>query len=369
MKKKHIVFYIPVLNTGGAEKVVINLLKGFKNDDSYNISLITDKYASKWIEFVPDSVNIKHLDNALPLIKRIMTLGKLVDEINPTCVISHLTHANLQLLLIKLILSFKLIIVEHSITSQYIRGIRFSRVYKTLIRCLFNRTDKIICVSKHSREDLIKNFNVDPNKCIVIYNPIDFENIENCAKESSVPQELYQKIASKPYFVIVGRIEASKNHIGFLRMFKNIAENMDANIVIVGDGSYRIAVLEEAKKLSLSNRVIFTGALSNPYKVIADSIALVLPSKYEGFGLVLIEGLFLGRHVISANFPAAYEVFQKVTSTQICKTEKDYHDAMYEAFKGEITKEAQKSIRSRLYLDYSYQNVTNRYMNLIEELF
>lgn len=106
-------------------------------------------------------------------------------------------------------------------------------------------------------------------------------------------------------FISVGRLSPEKNHRRLVEAFAQvIANGLNAVLFVVGDGPLKTELVELARARGVSDRIIFTGALSNPHPLLAASDCLVFPSDYEGQGLVLLEALTLGVFCIGTDIPA-----------------------------------------------------------------
>jgi glycosyltransferase involved in cell wall biosynthesis len=104
------------------------------------------------------------------------------------------------------------------------------------------------------------------------------------------------------HFINVGMMNENKGQASTLRAFAAIAgAHPEARLMFVGDGPHRRMLEDEARALGLTDRVLFTGMLAR--ELVRDAIAaadvLVLSSRYETFGVVLIEALALGKPVIA----------------------------------------------------------------------
>lgn len=75
-------------------------------------------------------------------------------------------------------------------------------------------------------------------------------------------------------------------------------------LIVVGDGPSRAKLQAEARRLRISDYILFAGRLANPYPIIAASDCLILPSDYEGQGIVLLEAMALGKPCIGSDVPA-----------------------------------------------------------------
>ncbi|AWG21427.1 hypothetical protein FFWV33_07725 [Flavobacterium faecale] len=305
-----IAFYIPILNVGGAEKVILNLLKQLTCNSNDSYFLITDKKNSVWIGELDTKVTVLNVDSKNHFFSRLYNMRKVIKENKIDLLVSHLTHSNIHCVLIKLLYPIKLILVEHNITSIYINDIgRFGFVFKFFVRNLFRRSNLIISVSKTTQKDLISNFNIPSTICKVIYNPIDFEVIKiKC--QDKLPDSFLEKIKQRKFIVTIARLEIQKNHIFLIESVKDLLISEDIVLVFVGGGSLRRQIDSKIKELDLQDHVILTGYENNPYPYLLNASLLVHPARFEGFGLVLVEALYLSIPVVSMDFEVAYEVLE-----------------------------------------------------------
>lgn len=196
----------------------------------------------------------------------------------------------------------KHMIFLHGSVKQYFEGIR--KYFKNSFFNKINRFDYICTVSEEMRSQLKEIFPNLTNKQVTIYNPIDFETIENkaCKRENLTLDE--EKLLKNPYICSVGRLdEGQKDFNTLINAYANLkVENkISEKLVLVGDGPDREKLENLAKKLNLENDVIFLGKKSNPYIWMKNSKAFILSSKYEGLPTVLIEALILDVPSISSS--------------------------------------------------------------------
>jgi glycogen(starch) synthase len=108
-----------------------------------------------------------------------------------------------------------------------------------------------------------------------------------------------------PYLLFVGRLASNKGLLELVAAFQRLADqDRDATLVLVGeDGGMRATVESRVRALGLTDRVRFVGHVGDDALLAAayrESRAVVLPSEYEAFGLVLLEALAAGRPVIAS---------------------------------------------------------------------
>ncbi len=162
--------------------------------------------------------------------------------------------------------------------------------------------DRIIAISKRTAEDLVELLGVDPKKIEVIY-----QGCHESFKEVKTREELNavkEKYALPDrYLLSVGTIEERKNLLGIAKAL-HLLKDTNIPLVVVGKKtSYYNKVVKFFKKHGLENRVVFLSGvtmqeLSCVY-ILAD--VFVYPSRYEGFGIPIIEALYSGTPVIAAN--------------------------------------------------------------------
>ncbi|MDD4404956.1 MAG: glycosyltransferase [Parabacteroides sp.] len=156
------------------------------------------------------------------------------------------------------------------------------------------KLDKTIVLTKHDQTKYIENFGFEPE---VIYNPLT-------VKPKGVGSMKHKK------FLAVGRM--SEGHKGFDVLIKAFAifakENNDWNLEIVGDGPEKGLLESLIKEYKLSNRIIISPFTNNIEDKYANASIFVLSSRWEGFGLVLLEAMAHGLIIISSELPTTKEI-------------------------------------------------------------
>jgi len=323
-EKIKLLFIIPNLAGGGAERVCVNICKGLKNYENYKIYLVLFQKILKY-EITDEetiSMDIEGSSNILGKIKnfllRFYRLLKIKKEINPDVCISFLESADF----LNLITKFgkhKVILTIHNTMSEYFKQFYDSSLSQKLASVVYNNSYKflakkanlIICVSHGIAKDFVESYNVDSSKIKVIHNPINLNEIEKLCKENLNEYEL---IFKHPVLITTGRLTKQKGQWYLLRVFKALKEkHKDLKLVILGEGElkdYLVKLSQELRlktyvwdedKLSESFDVYFLGFQKNPFKFIARSKLFVFPSLWEGFGNVLVEAMACGVPVVSSD--------------------------------------------------------------------
>ncbi|MGD0329366.1 MAG: glycosyltransferase family 4 protein [Nitrososphaeria archaeon] len=170
-------------------------------------------------------------------------------------------------------------------------------------------SSKIIVCSNSMKNDAMQKFSINPSKISVIPNGIDSERL-NINVEVSKTRESYGVYWKEQMILFVGRLTAQKGCEYLIRAMPQILSKYNAKLLIVGDGPSRSYLESEASRLGVSNRVIFTGFLSDVemVKLMKSTDVLVVPSIYEPFGIVALEGMAAGVPVVASGIDGLSEI-------------------------------------------------------------
>lgn len=366
---KNVAFYIPLLNIGGAERVIIDVLNYLSSQESaINYFLIVDEKNSILLHQLNTVISIIHLDSKqlFGIFQKAYLINQLIIKYKIDILFSHLTHANIHIFLTKYLfrINTKIIMVEHSILSKYIQSNQSLKHYvmQKLSRSAYSKSDLIVAVSESVKSDLVINFKINEQKVKRIYNPLDIHRLLNLHKEN-VDSEIVSKCNGKNVILSIGRLEPQKNHILLLKSIKLLTEERkDLVLLIVGDGSEYNTLSKYVIENSLSENVIFLGYQTNPYKFFQLSRFFILPSSFEGFGIVLVEAILFNQMIISTNIDASKEVLENGKYGLICGLDEiSMVNKIREALHSSNSK---KNFDDKVHL-YSLENVCNEYYKII----
>ncbi len=176
---------------------------------------------------------------------------------------------------------------------------------KNWTRKSIQNAQKIICVSKSTKEDVIKYYNPSSEKLEVIYNGYEKEYTPDIRPEGYT-------LPTKSYILFVGTLQPRKNIDFLVSAFLKIQNsNPELKLVIVGKKGWLYKKLfKKVKKLKLEDSVLFAGFVSNPeltflYK---NALCLIHPSLYEGFGIPILEAMAHDCPVISSSKSSIPEI-------------------------------------------------------------
>ena len=302
--QEKVAFFLPSLEGGGAERVVVNLIKEFIKRE-IKVELVLASAKGPYLSELPKEVRIIDLKSS----RVIFSIPKLISylrEEKPDIFISSLSHANLVSIISKKIArsKTKLFLREDNTLSLVFYN---SKSFKTkvipfLMKILYPYADLVIAVSSGVKDDLKKFTKLPENKIKVIYNPVITQDIFIKAKEP-VDHPWFAEDCP-PVILGVGRLTKEKDFPTLLKAFALVRKEIDSRLVILGEGEERKNLEKLAKELGIEEFLWMPGFVDNPYKYMSKASVFVLSSIYEGFGNVLVEALVLGCPVISTDCPS-----------------------------------------------------------------
>lgn len=175
-----------------------------------------------------------------------------------------------------------------------------SRIFLYIERLLAQCTDKIICISEAERMSALKNKIADNKKLEVILNGIDFTAIENAIpiqrKDLNIPEDAF-------VVGMVGRISEQKAPDIFIKAAKNIQEQIpNSYFIIVGDGEQK----EDIERYAQENNInlFISGWTDKPYSYLKIFDIAMLLSRWEGFGLAIVEYMAARKNFVATKIDA-----------------------------------------------------------------
>jgi len=298
--KKKIIFYHPNFGDGGVEKT--NLLISEKLSKKYDIFFLSNSFSNKFDKEIK-RIGIKKI--IIPSSRAILGLMKIVKvykKIKPDLIFSLQIHANvISLILNKLFFNnnLKIICCERISKKRYESNFK-GKIIIFLAKLLYKYSKLVICNSK----ELSKEFKgmLKDTKVIHIYNPTLKANFNILSKKFDIKTQPFFPKKKKILFSL-GRLDYNKNNIMLLKAYNEIKDEIDCNIVLMGDGDKKDMLLDYAKKNNFKKNLFIYTFKKNPYPYLLESDVFILTSRTEGLPNVLIEALALNKFVISAKCP------------------------------------------------------------------
>lgn len=308
MKVCHVIWSSGI---GGTETYVLNFLKYSKNLSNNFLIHLSDP-GPLWGEYsklnIPIySFSIKHgLD-----FQNFFSLFRFFKRNKFDIIHFHISPILLTILLpfIKRQKNTKIIFTEHSpyLLTKTFKKVLFYRKFAT-------KYDKIIAISEFVKNKILEISPFLKEKVVVIYNGIPiFSKISSNKDVLKQRKKLFPHLELKPKVIgIVARLVYQKGIDRFLYIAHEILRKRnDISFLIVGDGPLKEELIKLAKKLGVFNDVYFLGFQRNVVDIIKCFDLFLFTSRYEPFGLVIIESMLAGVPVVALSCEGAvYELIE-----------------------------------------------------------
>ncbi|MBD0285692.1 MAG: glycosyltransferase [Flavisolibacter sp.] len=197
----------------------------------------------------------------------------------------------------------KVLLTIHDLNYLYdaSKSNRKKKKFLTQMQAKLDRADHIVGISRYTLNDVQKYLSVDSKKCSVIYNGSTINEIVPLQPPSYVPD--------RPFLFTMGAVVEKKN----FHVLPALLRCNDWLLIIAGlfrSEQYKQRIIMEAKKYNVSDRVIFTGAVSENDKqwYLKHCLAFLFPSISEGFGAPAVEAMYFGKPVILSTHTCLPEI-------------------------------------------------------------
>lgn len=282
-------FISSTLEGGGAERVLAIIASAFAEKANYNISIITINKGNDKYNLPPSIKRISMDYGKIPnhTIKGIVNLTRFYsDKKNrPDLIISFVTLTNLISILVARLYSIKIIVEEH---NSYLRSMERRKFLTDFTRKhLYKRADLLTVLTSFDVA-FYKKYGAN---VVVMPNPCSFPPIQN-------------KVLNRDKTILaVGNLDRY-HHKGLDNLLDLVApilkSNPDWKLKIAGSGDHGFELLQGlSEKNEISEQVIFTGFVSNISELMRASAIFILPSRFEGLPMVLLEAMSQGMACIA----------------------------------------------------------------------
>jgi glycosyltransferase involved in cell wall biosynthesis len=296
-----VAFYLPSLDAGGIERVVLNLLVHLDRS-RFQPVLMLRRREGVLLSEVPGDVEIASLRGTRASLAT-PHLARLIARTGAGVLYSGTNAANVSAILASLLLGKRVAVVasEHTPASVFLAEAKWRGARLALMRALYPQAATIaVPLADVGRE--LKEVLRRPDLSIsVVPNPV-FDGTLASLKDE--PPEIPLPGGEGPLVVSSGRLVPAKGFDVLLRAFALLCRSRpDANLVLLGDGPEMQSLQKLAGALGVSDRVRLAGTLRNPLAVISRASVMAQSSRREGFGNVLIEAMACGTPVVAADCP------------------------------------------------------------------
>ena len=297
---------------GGVERYLVTLLTKMKKYPEFEHILVcsTTFDKEKFKGLVKSVAVIPEMHNAISALhdlKAVIQVRKAIKHYKPDIVYCHSSKAGAIGRMADVGIKNKLIYNAHG-WSFNMKGASQKKIklYEMVERMLAPMTEKIVCISEYEKKSALEHKICGADKLVVINNGIDFDEYKDLKPKSRC--ELNIPVDA---FVVgnIGRLTIQKAPDVFVKMAAEVKKSVPkAFFVMVGDDiggdHFRKEIENQIKVAGLEDSFLITGWVDDPldYAEVFDVATLL--SRWEGFGLVLLEYMLMEKPIVATKADA-----------------------------------------------------------------
>ncbi|MEE1085299.1 MAG: glycosyltransferase [Paludibacteraceae bacterium] len=287
---------------GGVEQYLLLLTSKLKEYNLRQILLCSNRLNANLFDDkvdVVEQVDIVRSLSPIKIMKGICQIRSLVKKYNPDVLYLHSSIAGGLGRLATLGINVKIVYNPHGWAFN-ISNFIYSKFYLFLEKILSYKTNRIVCISSSEKDCALKKKICKEEKLHVILNGIDLEYL----KKVSPIDRCNINVGSDAFLVgMIGRISKQKAPDVFLKACLLISKKIpNAEFLIIGDGKYRSQMEHMAVKYGIKLHI--TGWVNNPYAYLKSCDMMMLLSRWEGFGLAIVEYMAAQKNFVATRVDA-----------------------------------------------------------------
>lgn len=368
---KTILFLIPSLGGGGAERVLTNLVNNL-DKKKYDVTVqtlfdvgVNRQYLNSDVEYIagfrkqmPGNVMLFKLFSPETLYRRIVR--KKYD-----IVISYLEGPTARIVAGCPYQESKLVSWIH-VEQHSMKNAAYSFRSETEAQKCYEAFDKIICVAESVKRDFCSIFSIK-QPCEVLYNTNEDDYVRSQGQES-----LEDFCFSNQLNVVsVGRLRLEKGYDRLINVHKRlIDQGFYHHVYVIGEGSEESDLRAQIKENHIDDTFHLIGFHQNPYKFVAKADLFVCSSRREGFSTAVTEALILGIPVVSTCCSGAYELLGENNEYGIVteNNEQGIYDGMYQMISNRSLLEHYRTKAEERGRFFSKENTVKAVENMLDRL-
>ena len=187
-------------------------------------------------------------------------------------------------------------------TEQNTYNRRRKALYQPADRWMYGRFDRIIAITSATAEALAEWVPSTRDRTQVIHNAADIARFANAV---ALPRASLGVPPDSPLLACVGRLEPQKDQATLVRMMPSLP---GAHLALIGDGVLRSPLERQAEQLGVRDRIHFLGRRADVPEVLKACDVYIQPSRWEGFGIAVVEAMAAGVPVVCSDVPGMRDV-------------------------------------------------------------
>lgn len=371
-----IIHLIPTLALGGAERLVVDLCVSLSRSEFESVVVTTVAGGPLEEELKTAGVRVVHLDSLIKKpsktkwilwYQRVQALVLFFRKEQPLILHTHLTSAD--------ILGWyaaRKSEIKHIVSTEHNINIDEKKWQTFLKKLLATMPLRVVCLSGAIKNFAARTYHFPNKKLYVIYDGVDIKKFTPVLRLPVVSGVSPDNIANRctPQITCVARLESQKGHETLLRALA-LLDDLAWELVLVGEGSLKTYLMDLARILNIRERVNYLGARQDIPVILHDTDIFVLPSLWEGLGIVVLEAGASGVPVIASNVGGIPEmVVDKETGLLVPPGDVEaLSHALRELLQDpERAREMGTAARARVEQHFALPQTIEKYRNVYESL-
>jgi len=289
-----IIHVITAFGIGGAEKLLLNIMN--KQVEEHSVHLIYFKSIDDLLPKLNNKIIVENIPFSFFITKKLKSYFK---EHNPDIIHTHLGHADFLGLFSAKNIKCKLFCTMHNI---YFKKNFIDFIIFAVYRFILLKNVNVISISKSVESHVVNRLKVSKKRSYLLSNAIP-----------NGPFVLEKKSSDEINLLFVGRLTKQKSVVTLIKAIKELKKkNLKKRfkLIIIGDGNMKESLMKLSEDLGVRKNIQFMGEQKdiNEYYLKAD--IFVLPSIWEGFGIVILEAFSAKVAVIASNIEGPAEIIK-----------------------------------------------------------
>ena len=305
---KRVLHVIDSLHLGGAQEVVLNLATCGSSRFRHEVATMHG-HGIYWNRLREAGIKVHSLSPHKFLPAYLATLPALLFAKRPDILHCHLIPSNIIAKPLGALMGVPLIL-NHDHTNDP------QRIDNKLLLALDKATNRfahhLIAVAGACRDFLIQHESIPPEKITLVPNAIDLRRFSPGQITRRDARSKLGLSPDAPVIAGVGRLNSQKNFSLFLDVAAALGPKFpNLRFLLAGEGPEEAMLREKALQLGLTDRIVFAGYIADTRQVYAAADILLMPSRFEGLPMTLLEAMAMNLPVVASKLDGIAEVIEE----------------------------------------------------------
>lgn len=299
-----VAFFLPDLDGGGAERVMVQLANSF-DSRGIKVDFLLAKAVGARLGDLAPGVRVLQLGGRGVLAALPGLVGYL-RRTAPEALLSSLDHANLVAAWSGVISGRRTrVVLRQAMDPSGLSPVGLAaHLIGRLMGPSYRIADHVVVLADGMRETMLRSKRLDPRRVSIVPNPVSAERIRTLASQPVEHPWLTDLPEGTHLIVAAGRLQPQKDFAMLLRAVEKAARVTPVRLAILGEGPERPYLTALAEDLGIGDHTLLPGFQANPYPWLARAEVVALSSRAEGMPNVLLEAMALGKPIVATDCPS-----------------------------------------------------------------